>query len=184
MKVRELEIKGVYEILLEPFKDERGAFMRTFDVEKFESMNLPSLWVQENYSLNNQKGVLRGLHFIFPPYSDGKLIRCTKGRIWDVAVDLRKNSDTIGKHLVTDLSEDDHKWIYIPKGFAHGFCTLTEKSAMIYKHDTFYYKHADSGIRWDDPDINIKWPVENPIISEKDKRLMSFSEFLQKHQGL
>lgn len=184
MRINELAIKGVYEITLSSFEDERGAFIRIFDQINFKEFGLPFNWVQENISINRKKGVLRGLHFILPPYTDGKLIRCSKGKIWDVVVDLRKDVETQGRHIAFELRDDMFKWIYIPKGFAHGFCTLTEYSEVIYKHDTFYKKNSDSGILWSDPELNIDWPVRNPTLSEKDKRLMTYSEFINKYGGL
>lgn len=184
MQIRELQLKGVREITLSPFVDERGCFMRLFDQEIFKQAGLPWNWVQENYSINKKKGVLRGLHFLLPPHTDGKLVRCSRGKIWDVIVDLRRDSNTRGQYLAYELSEDVFKWIYIPKGFAHGFCTLTEYSELVYKHDTFYHKPSDSGIRWSDPDLNIIWPERNPLVSEKDRNLMTFAEFKAACGGL
>ena len=158
--------------------------MRVFDQELFRQANLPWNWVQENVSINKKKGILRGLHFILPPHTDGKLIRCSRGRIWDVVVDLRKDSPTQGQHMVYELSEDVFKWIYIPKGFAHGFCTLSDNSELVYKHDTFYHQPSDSGILWSDSDLNINWPVEAPLMSEKDQNLMTFTAFITEHGGL
>jgi dTDP-4-dehydrorhamnose 3,5-epimerase len=184
MQIKQLPLSGIHEITLSPFEDERGCFMRVFDQEIFKQANLPWNWVQENVSINKKKGILRGLHFILPPHTDGKLIRCTRGRIWDVVVDLRKSSPTQGQHLAYELSEDVFKWIDIPKGFAHGFCTLTDKSELVYKHDTFYHQPSDAGILWSDPDLNISWPAEDPLISEKDRNLMTFAAFISKHCGL
>ena len=184
MQIKELSIQGAYEIELNPIEDERGSFMRLFDREIFQNFGIPANWVQENLSVNKKQGVLRGLHFMLPPHTDGKLVRCSRGRIWDVMVDLRKDSKTQGKHLAYELTEFSHKWLFIPKGFAHGFCTLTEYSELTYKHDTFYQKSYDSGILWADTDLNIDWPVRNPLISERDKNLNTFSEFKANYGGL
>jgi len=184
MEFIEREIKGIYEIVLRPFEDERGLFARSFDENVYLESSIPNHWVQENISRNFHKGIIRGLHFLNKPFTDGKLLRCSRGKIWDVAVDLRKGSDTIGQYLVTVLTEDELKWLYIPKGFAHGFCTLTDHSELIYKHDAFYEKSADSGIRWDDRDIDIDWPAKKPMLSEKDSKLMSYNDFILKFEGL
>ena len=184
MQVRELGLAGIYEISMSPFEDERGLFMRLFDENVFRQYGLPGNWVQENLSVNKKKGVLRGLHFVLPPHTDGKLIRCCKGRIWDVAVDLRKGSETKGQHLAYELTENDYKWVYIPKGFAHGFCTLSDRSELVYKHDMYYHKDSDCGILWSDPELKIDWPAENPLVSEKDQNLMTYSQFVEKYVGL
>ena len=177
MVFKEREIKGVYEIESTPFVDERGFFMRTYDSNFFKAKNINTNWVQENHSLNLSKNTIRGLHFIRNPHTDGKLIRCIKGRVYDVFVDLRKNSPTFGKWDHVTLDEKKHQLLYLPKGMAHGFCTLTNNTEILYKHDTFYHSEFDSGIKWDDNDLDIKWPTTNPIISEKDENLMTFEKF-------
>lgn len=184
IEIHELKIKGVFKIVLNYFEDDRGRFMRLFDKQVFAKTEIPHNWVQENLSINSKKGIIRGLHFIKQPHTDGKLIRCSKGKVWDVVVDLRKDSKTFGNHLANTLSEDKYEWLYIPKGFAHGFCTMTEKSEIIYKHNTFYQKDFDSGIVWNDPDLSIQWPVQNPLLSEKDKALMTLKDFKLNLKGL
>ena len=184
MEFKESKIRGVYEILLDQFSDKRGSFSRIYDAQLFVKFGLPHSWVQENLSINSQLGVIRGLHFLLPPHTDGKLIRCSKGEIFDVSIDLRKGSETFGKWIAFNLHEDDNTMIYIPKGFAHGFCSLTEKSELVYKHDSFYIKDSDCGIKWNDEILNIDWPIQNPIISEKDSKLMMFKEFTTIHGGL
>lgn len=171
-------------IKLEPFSDERGYFMRTFDSEILKSLGINENWVQENHAYNNQKGIIRGLHFLLPPCTDGKLIRCTAGSILDVILDLRKNSKTFRKWQGVILNSREHNLLYIPKGFAHGYCTLEKNCEIIYKHNTFYKKEFDSGIIWNDKDLNIDWNITNPIVSEKDNNLMSFKEFKEKIGGL
>ena len=183
MKIIEGKIKGILEIILEPHIDHRGLFMRTFEEGFFKKIS-PDQWVQENHSINNVKNTLRGLHFILPPFTDGKLIRCIKGELFDVFADLRKNSSSFGTWDSIILTEKEYKWLYIPKGFAHGFCTLTDQTEIIYKHDTEYNKGYDSGIRWNDDDLRIDWPCLNPVISEKDADLMTFKEFVKLFGGL
>ena len=180
MEKKQLKITGVYEIILTPYLDQRGFMMRSYDEKLFEELGIHTSWVQENHSKNIFKNTVRGLHFILPPYTDSKLIRCIRGHVYDVFVDLRKNSFTLGKWQSIELKEDDYKWLFLPKGIAHGFCTLEDNSELLYKHDTYYQKEFDSGIFWKDKDLNINWPVNNPIISEKDSKLMSYHEFLQK----
>jgi dTDP-4-dehydrorhamnose 3,5-epimerase len=184
MEFVERELSGVFEILLHPYVDNRGCFARSFDEDNFKINKLPVRWAQENISQNHRSGIVRGLHFLLNPYTDGKLIRCSRGEVWDVVVDLRRDSATMGKHLITLLNEKDLKWLYIPKGFAHGYCSLSEWSELIYKHDTAYERNADSGIVWNDPVLKINWPVSHPVLSEKDSKLMSYEEFIVKHGGL
>ena len=184
MNFKEREIKGVIEIELNAIKDNRGFFMRSYDNNLFEEAGINSEWVQENHSKSLLKNTVRGLHFILPPHTDGKLIRCIKGKVWDVFVDLRKGSDTYGKWDSIELNEDKPAYLYLPKGFAHGFCTLSDNCEILYKHDTHYQKDFDFGVSWNDKDIGINWPVDNPIISEKDRSLISFKEFTKKYRGL
>ncbi|HUX57540.1 MAG TPA: dTDP-4-dehydrorhamnose 3,5-epimerase [Bacteroidales bacterium] len=184
MIANEKGIKGIYEIILKPIIDNRGFFMRTFDEELFKQFGIPSNWVQENHSKNLLKNTVRGLHFILPPYTDSKLIRCIRGHVFDVFVDLRKGSSSFGKWESVELKDDDYKWLFLPKGIAHGFCTLEDNTELLYKHDTYYQKEYDRGIVWNDKDLNIEWPVKNPIISEKDSNLMSYQKFLKDVGGL
>lgn len=190
MIIHKTKFKGVYIFELKPHFDERGFFMRTYDEKNF-CKNMKSVknkgsfkWVQENHSKSIRKGVIRGLHFQFPPYSEAKLIRCVKGIIQDVYVDLRLNSKTFGKWGSVVLSEDNFKSILIPRGFAHGFCTLTKNSEIIYKHDNFYNQKYESGIIWNDKDIGIEWECKNPVISERDKSFNTLDEFFKKYKGL
>lgn len=185
MEIKELEIPGVYKITLAPIMDDRGFFMRAYDLNTLNQFGLNRVWVQENHSRSEQKGVIRGLHFQLPPFSETKLIRCVKGSILDVIVDIRQNSETFGKWISIELSEINKQMLYIPRGFAHGFCTLTEVSEVIYKADNFYSKEFERGILWNDPDLGINWPlVEKPVLSEKDSKNLSFKEFKEKHIGL
>ena len=131
MEIIERKIKGVYEIQLKPIGDNRGFFMRTFDINEFNKYGLNKVWVQENHSRSTQKGIIRGLHFQLPPFSETKLVRCINGAVLDVFVDLRKNSPTFGQWDSIELSAENKKMIFIPRGFAHGFCTLTEESEVL-----------------------------------------------------
>jgi dTDP-4-dehydrorhamnose 3,5-epimerase len=184
MKFKELNIKGVYEIIMKPMKDERGFFMRTYDENIFYENGIMNNWVQENHSHNTQKNTLRGLHFYLPPKTESKLIRCIKGKILDVFVDLRIDSETFGKWDSVILTEEDNKYLLIPEGFAHGFLTLEDNTDILYKHNNYYDKEYDSGIIWNDETLNVNWGCNNPVLSEKDKKLMTFKEFINKFGGL
>ena len=184
MEVKERKLKGVFEISLNPMGDERGFFMRTFDDTKFKEKGIDRKWVQENHSRSERKGIIRGLHFQFNPFSETKLVRCIKGSVLDVFVDLRKYSDTFGKWDAIELSEENKKMIFIPRGFAHGFCTLTEISEVLYKVDNYYNSETESGIMWNDHDINIEWPVHDPQLSNKDKNNLTFNQFIKKYDSI
>jgi len=179
MEFKELNLKGVFEITLTPHFDERGFFMRTYDSELFEQYSINMTWVQENHSRSEKKGIIRGLHFQIGPFSETKLVRCIKGAIFDVAVDIRKDSSTLGKWEGVELSEDNNKMLLIPRGFAHGFCTLTEINEVVYKVDNFYSTTHERGLLWNDPDLAIKWPVSNPILSIKDQNNITLKKFME-----
>ncbi len=186
MKFTELSLKGVYLIEPEPLYDERGFFMRTYADEVFQDFGLNKKWVHESQSCSKCKGIIRGLHFQFPPYAETKLIRVIKGSIIDVFVDLRKNSATLGKWESVELSEKNKKMILIPRGFAHGFCTTSDDVEMIYKMDNIFSPENSGSILWNDTDLAINWCIENenPIISEKDSKAMTFTEFKEKYGGI
>ena len=177
MKIRPLKLKGTYEIALNPHQDERGYFMRTYDESIFNQYGMTNNWVQENQSLSQQKGIIRGLHFQKPPHAETKLIRAVIGVIFDVFVDLRKNSETYGQWDSIELSGDNYKAVYVPGGFAHGFCTLSESSLVFYKVDAPYNQKSEGGLRWNDPELGIEWPVSSPLISEKDSKWGDFQVF-------
>jgi dTDP-4-dehydrorhamnose 3,5-epimerase len=164
--------------------DHRGHFTRSFDEQIFTHYGLNRYWVQENHTLSKKKGTIRGLHLQLPPYSETKLIRVIKGAILDVFVDLRKDSPTFGKWASIELTDDNFKMIFIPRGFAHGFCTLTDNCEVIYKVDNFYSPNHEVGILWNDDFLNIDWPVSNPIISKKDGKLPSFENFIKNYKGI
>ena len=156
--------------------------MRTYDVELFKKAGLHCEWLQENHSRSDKKHIIRGLHCQQHPYSGTKLVRCIRGSIFDVAVDLRKDSPTFGKWFGVELSEENKKMLYIPRGFAHGFCTLTEASEVVYKVDNVYSKEHEIGLIWNDKDIAIQWPTSKPILSEKDRNNTTLVAFSKKHQ--
>ncbi|MDI6716565.1 MAG: dTDP-4-dehydrorhamnose 3,5-epimerase [Actinomycetota bacterium] len=165
-----LEIPEV--LLIEPlvFSDERGFFMECYNKKDFKVHGFTREFVQDNHS-KSAKGVLRGLHYQKKPMAQGKLVRCVKGLIFDVAVDIRTGSPTFGKWVSAILSEENKKMLWIPRGFAHGFIALEDGTEVIYKVDNYYSPQDDRGIIWNDPDIGVKWPIENPILSEKDLAL-------------
>lgn len=166
--------------IIEPkvFSDVRGCFLETYNKELFNENIGQVSFVQDNES-KSFKGVLRGLHFQKPPYDQAKLVRCIKGKILDVAVDLRKKSNTYGKHFTIELSEKNKKQLFIPRGFAHGFLVLSNAAIFSYKVDNKYAPDYDAGILWDDPVLKIQWGInkEEVLISEKDSKLPLFSKF-------
>jgi dTDP-4-dehydrorhamnose 3,5-epimerase len=166
---KKLKITGV--ILIEPkfFPDKRGFFMETYKQSAFAESGIREKFVQENHS-HSRQNVLRGLHYQTAPRAQAKLVRCVSGRIFDVAVDIRKNSPTYGKWVSAVLSDKNKKEILIPEGFAHGFCVLSKWAEIIYKTSKEYSPKHEKGIIWNDPNINIKWPVKKPLVSEKDSQ--------------
>lgn len=178
MIIQPRKLAGSFEIELLPIEDSRGYFMRTFCRDIFRRHGLQSEWVQENQSLSRAKHTIRGLHFQKPPHSETKLIRVLCGAILDVFVDLRLDSRTYGKWDSVALSEENGKMVYIPRGFAHGFCTLTDDSVVLYKVDNMYAPESEGNLRWNDPEIGIKWPTKDPILSEKDQKAPLFRDFV------
>lgn len=168
MKVIKTKLEGVFIIEPKFFGDHRGWFMESYSKIKFEENGININFVQDNHSLSAKKGTIRGLHFQINPMAQTKLVRCTKGRILDVAVDIRKGSPTYKQWISVELSEENKKQLLIPKGFAHGFLTLTDNVEVQYKVDEYYSPKHDRSIRYDDPDIGIDWGIDNPILSEKD----------------
>ena len=184
MEIRPLRLHGAYEILPTPNHDERGYFMRAYDGPIFHEHGLQTSWIQENQSLSLRKHTIRGLHFQRPPHAETKLVRVISGEAHDIILDLRKGSATFGKWHSITLSADNKKMLYIPRGFAHGMCTLTDNCVMLYKVDNYYAPESEGIIRWDDPNLGIDWPADNPILSEKDSRAQSFKAFVEKYGGL
>lgn len=159
--------------------------MRSFDEELFRMAGIGFAWKQENHSRSERAGTIRGLHFQLPPFAETKLVRCIRGAVLDVFVDLRLNSPTFGKWDGLELSETNKKMVLIPRGFAHGFCTLSPESEVLYKVDNVYNREHEGGLLWNDPDLGIEWPlVSSPILSEKDQRNMTFRQFLETHKAI
>lgn len=171
MNVIQTEIPGV--VIIEPklFGDSRGYFFESFSERDFEKNVARTHFVQDNES-KSCYGVLRGLHFQKPPYAQAKLVRVIKGRVLDVAVDIRKGSPTYGKHVAVELTEDNHRQFFIPRGFAHGFAVLSEEAVFQYKCDSYYAPQSEGAIAWNDPDLDIDWgvPADKVLLSEKDSR--------------
>lgn len=184
MLINESKLEGVFEISFEPHENHRGFFMRVYDDVIFKHYGIHRNWVQENQSLSKEKGTIRGLHFQRPPHAETKLVRVISGEVYDVILDLRTGSATFGDWYSIKLSADNKKMLYIPRGFAHGMCALTKNCVMLYKVDNYYTPESEGTIIWDDPDIGIDWPLENPILSEKDSRAQSFREFVKSYGGL
>ncbi len=170
MEVIKTEIEGV--VIIEPriFKDERGYFYESFSQREFEEKVCRTTFVQDNQSKSSY-GVLRGLHFQKPPHCQSKLVRCIKGAVLDVAVDIRKGSPTFGKYVAVELTEENHRQFFVPRGFAHGFAVLTEEAVFQYKCDNFYCKDSEGAIAWNDPQLAIDWkiPADRVLLSEKDR---------------
>ena len=167
---KKLKIPDV--ILVEPklLSDDRGFFLESFKTSDFLSIGIDKKFVQDNFS-HSIRGVIRGLHFQRTPKAQAKLVTALKGEIFDVAVDIRKNSPTYGKWIGEILSESNHKLLYIPEGFAHGFCVLSEEADVLYKVSNEYSSDHEEGIIWSDPKLNIQWPITKPIVSDKDGEL-------------
>lgn len=165
-----LSIPGLVMIVPAIYRDGRGYFLESYKESEFHAAGITERFVQDNHS-RSRKNVLRGLHFQRNPRAQGKLVGIAEGRVFDVAVDIRPNSPTFGRWEAVELSARDHAMIYIPPGFAHGFCVLSEWAHVVYKCTEEYDLRLDAGIRWNDPDIGIKWPVEDPVLSEKDALL-------------
>ena len=178
MEVIKTDIEGL--VIIEPkvFKDARGYFFESFSQREFEEKVRKVNFVQDNESMSSY-GVMRGLHFQRPPYTQSKLVRCVKGSVLDVAVDIRKGSPTYGKHVAVLLTEDNHRQFFVPRGFAHGFAVLSETAVFQYKCDNFYAPEADGGINIKDESLGIDWqiPVESAVLSEKDIKHLCLADF-------
>ena len=178
MNIIQTAIDGV--LIIEPriFSDSRGYFFESFSQREFDEKVRPIIFVQDNESMSSY-GVMRGLHFQRPPYTQSKLVRCVRGAVLDVAVDIRKGSPTYGQHVAVELSEENHRQFFISKGFAHGFSVLSETAVFQYKCDEFYHPEADDGISILDDSLGIDWriPTEKGILSDKDTRHVLFRDF-------
>jgi dTDP-4-dehydrorhamnose 3,5-epimerase len=166
----ETKLKDVYIIEPQAFGDHRGYFMESYNKQKFERLGLHFDFVQDNHSLSTEAGTIRGLHYQLNPKAQTKIVRALTGAIYDVVVDIRKSSPTFGQWISVILSEDNKRQIVVPKGFAHGFCTLVPNTQILYKVDEYYSPEHDRGIIWNDPDLDIQWPTSNPILSDKDMK--------------
>ena len=178
INVIDTEIEGVKIIEPKIFGDSRGYFYESYSQRDFEEKVAKVSFVQDNQSFSHY-GVLRGLHFQLPPYSQSKLVRVIQGRVMDVAVDIRKGSPTFGRYVTCEMSGENHRQFFIPKGFAHGFVVLSETALFQYKCDEFYHPESEGAIAWNDPDLAIEWPVkaEDIELSEKDKHHPAFKDF-------
>lgn len=178
MEVIKTKIEGI--VIIEPriFKDARGYFYESFSQKEFDEKVMPIRFVQDNESMSTY-GVMRGLHFQRPPFTQSKLVRCCRGAILDIALDIRKGSPTYGQHVAIELTEENHRQLFIPRGFAHGFAVLSDVAVLQYKCDNFYAPQADAGIQLRDKDLGIDWqiPTENAILSEKDIKHPCLKDF-------
>jgi dTDP-4-dehydrorhamnose 3,5-epimerase len=168
------ELDGL--VLLEPevHRDERGFLLESFREAAWGELGLDVVFVQDTHSRSG-RGTLRGLHFQITP-GQAKLVRCLRGRIWDVAVDLRRDSPTFGQWAGYELDDDEHRQLFVPVGFAHGFCVLSEVADFAYKLSSYYDPAAEAGIAWDDPDVGVEWPISEPMLSDRDRTAPSLSE--------
>jgi len=168
MIAKETSLEGNFLVNLELNNDERGFFARFFCVKEFSNYGMNTSWVQINNSMSKSLGTLRGLHFQRSPNAEVKLVRCLRGVIWDVVVDLRKGSETFGKWFGATLSDENRTMMYVPKGFAHGFISLEPDSEILYLVSDFYAPEAERTLLWNDPDVGIQWPIQPQVLSDKD----------------
>lgn len=177
MNVIKTDIEGLVVIEPKVFGDSRGYFFESYNSKAFEEAVGDVTFVQDNESMSSY-GVVRGLHYQKPPHAQAKLVRVVKGKVLDVAVDLRKDSPTFGRHVAVELSEENHRQLFIPRGFAHGFSVLSDEAVFQYKCDNYYAPHSEGAIAWDDPDLAIDWriPAEMAILSEKDRNHPMFKD--------
>ena len=185
MRFRELNIRGVFQIELNPNNEnELGFFMRMYDKEIFTTHGLPTNWVQESIALTKEKGTVRGFHFLYPPNNEAKLISILSGEAFYVFVDIRTDSPTLGKWGSVTLRAEQFGTLFIPRGFAAGMCTLTDNCLVLYRMDNIFNDDAKGGFKWDDPTLAISWPIEVPaVLSSRDQNAQSFKEFLEKSGG-
>lgn len=177
MEIRELKLKGTFEILPKIFEDDRGYFTETYRPEIFKENGLQTNWVQENQSFTRKQCTIRGLHFQSPPFAQTKLVRVAQGRILDVFVDLRLDSPTFGEWDSIELSGELCNTVYLSRGFAHGFCTLENDTLVQYKVDSVYSREHEGGLLWNDPDLAIDWNCDDPFLSGKDMELPQIAGF-------
>jgi dTDP-4-dehydrorhamnose 3,5-epimerase len=181
LRIESRQLGDICVIVPQVFQDDRGFFTETFRLDQFKALGLPYEFVQDNHS-GSVRGVVRGLHFQWEPPM-GKLMRVTRGTAFLVAVDIRKGSPTLGKWFGAEISAENHKQVWAPAGFARGFCTLSDYAEIQYKCTGIYNNKGESGIRWDDPDIGIQWPLTDVQLSEKDRKAQTLSQWLSSSQG-
>ena len=181
MKFIETQLKGVYIIDLQPVSDNRGWFARTFCKKEFSEIGHTKEWVQLNHSFTNEKGTIRGMHYQIPPHSEIKMVRCIAGAVLDIVVDLRKGSNTFAKWVSVELNSNNKRMIYVPEGFAHGFQTLSDNCELIYHHSAYYEPASEGGIRYNDPLVDIQWPLAVTDVSDRD---LSHSLLNQSFNGI
>ncbi|BBD08728.1 dTDP-4-dehydrorhamnose 3,5-epimerase [Desulfovibrio ferrophilus] len=177
MQVETTHIPGLFVIKPKVFEDGRGFFMESWNKDVLDAKGLKYDWIQDNHARSGTLGVLRGLHFQLPPSAQSKLVRVSNGAVYDVVVDLRQGSPTYGQWHGVELSAENHLQLLIPRGFAHGYKTLTEIAEFQYKVDAYYDAKRDAGIAWNDPDLNIEWPGGAPLLSDKDMKLPLLKDF-------
>ena len=180
-EIKKTPLAGVLEIFPKVFNDQRGYFLESFRADWLEKEGIHETWIQDNQSYS-QKGTVRGLHFQRAPYAQAKLVRVVEGKVLDVVVDLRKDSETFGSFYSTILDSEQYNLLYVPTGFAHGFSVL-EDAIFVYKCTNYYNKESEGGILWNDPKLGIDWMVNNPIISEKDQKWQNLEEFKATSEG-
>ncbi len=169
MKFIPLPLAGACLIEPEPYSDERGWFARTYCKREFAAIGHTAEWVQLNHSFTKDKGTIRGMHFQLPPYSEIKMVRCIAGAVWDVVVDIRKDSPSFLQWYATELNPGNRHMLYIPAGFAHGFQTLKPDTELIYHHSEYYQPGVESGLRFDDPALSLSWPLPVTVVSDRDR---------------
>ncbi len=175
MLFTEMELKGAFVIEIEPHEDERGFFARSWCEHEFKDHGLNPRLVQCNISFNKECGTLRGMHYQAAPFAETKLVRCTMGAIYDVIIDLRVDSATFKQWASTELTADNHRALYVPEGFAHGFQSLTDNTEVLYQMSEFFHPECMRGVRWNDPAFGIVWPPKNVICSENDRQWPLFT---------
>lgn len=174
MNFIEIDLPGAYVIELERKGDDRGFFARAFCQREFAELGLSTDFVQMNDSLSAHRGTLRGMHYQLAPHQETKLVRCIRGALCDIILDLREDSPTFGQHAKVELSAENRRILYVPKGFAHSFITLEDDTEALYLVDAFYAPDAERGVRWNDPRFGIEWPLEPTVISDKDANFPDF----------
>jgi dTDP-4-dehydrorhamnose 3,5-epimerase len=174
MILRPLELQGAFLVEIEPREDHRGFYARSFDARAFKSHDLAESFVEGGISHNARRGTVRGMHMQLPPHAQAKLVRCTRGAIYDVIIDLRRDSPTYGRWFAVELSASGTTMLYVPEGFAHGFQTLEDDVEVSYQLSDYYDPEAEFGVRWNDPRFGIEWPIDDVVISDRDR---SFGDF-------